>query len=109
MRADKQDSPSMHDFDNIRDDKTDNPLGLSWWTAVLYFELWNRAEFEANQVQSRRWVLSQDDLPAAGLPTWAPVPRAAARSSPWSAGTEVGGEPARRSPGTPPPAPGRCR
>jgi hypothetical protein len=37
------------DFDNTRDDKTDNPVGLSWWTDVLYFALWNRAEFAANQ------------------------------------------------------------
>jgi hypothetical protein len=37
------------DFDNTRDDKTDNPIGLSWWTDVLYFALWNRAEFAANQ------------------------------------------------------------
>jgi hypothetical protein len=36
-------------FDNTRDDKTDNPVGLSWWTDVLYFDLWNRAEFEANR------------------------------------------------------------
>lgn len=37
------------DFDNTRDDRTDNPMGLSWWTDVLYFALWNRAEFAANQ------------------------------------------------------------
>lgn len=37
------------DFDNVRDDKTDNPLGLSWWTDVLYFALWNKAEFAANR------------------------------------------------------------
>ena len=36
-------------FDNTRDDRTDNPIGLSWWTEVLYFALWNRAEFAANQ------------------------------------------------------------
>lgn len=37
------------DFDNTRDDRTDNPVGLSWWTDVLYFALWNRTEFTANQ------------------------------------------------------------
>jgi hypothetical protein len=37
------------DFDNTRDDKTDNPVGLSWWTDVLYFALWNREQFAANQ------------------------------------------------------------
>ena len=37
------------DFDNTRDGGTSSPLGLSCWTEVLYFELWNRAEFEANQ------------------------------------------------------------
>ena len=37
------------DFDNTRDGRTSHPLGVSWWTDVLYFELWNRAEFEANQ------------------------------------------------------------
>ena len=37
------------DFDNTRDDKTEYPLGLSWWTEVLYFELWNRAKFEADR------------------------------------------------------------
>jgi hypothetical protein len=36
------------DFDNVRDDRTDNPIGLSWWTDVLYFDLWNRAQFEAD-------------------------------------------------------------
>ncbi|TDV57763.1 hypothetical protein [Actinophytocola oryzae] len=36
------------DFDNVRGDRTTNPLGVSWWTDVLYFELWNKAEFEAN-------------------------------------------------------------
>jgi hypothetical protein len=35
------------DYDNIRDDKTEYPLGLEW-TDVLYFQLWNRAQFEAN-------------------------------------------------------------
>ncbi len=35
-------------FDNTRDRRTENPIGLSWWTDVLYFALWNRAEFEAN-------------------------------------------------------------
>lgn len=39
------------DFDNTRDDRTEYPLGLSWWTDVLYFALWNRAEFEAGQSQ----------------------------------------------------------
>lgn len=37
------------DFDNTRDGKTEYPLGVSWWTDVLYFSLWNRAEFEANK------------------------------------------------------------
>lgn len=37
------------DFDNVRDDRTENPLGLSWWTDVLYFALWSRSEFEASQ------------------------------------------------------------
>jgi len=52
--AEKSDEPFSglvltDDFDNTRDDKTDNPLGVSWWTDVLYFGLWNRAEFEANK------------------------------------------------------------
>jgi len=37
------------DFDNTRDGRTSNPLGVSWWTDVLYYGLWNRAEFAANQ------------------------------------------------------------
>ena len=37
------------DFDNTRDNRTENPIGLSWWTDVLYFALWNRAEYAANQ------------------------------------------------------------
>lgn len=37
------------DFDNTRDGRTEHPIGLSWWTDVLYFALWNRAEFAANQ------------------------------------------------------------
>lgn len=37
------------DFDNVRDDDTDCPLGLSWWSESLYFTLWNRAEFAANR------------------------------------------------------------
>lgn len=36
-------------FDNTRDGRTEYPLGVSWWTDVLYFALWNRAEFEANR------------------------------------------------------------
>jgi hypothetical protein len=36
-----------NEFDNVRDG-TENPLGLEW-SDVLYFSLWNRAEFEANQ------------------------------------------------------------
>lgn len=36
------------DFDNIRDDKTEYPLGLEWDDA-LYFELLNRADFEAER------------------------------------------------------------
>jgi hypothetical protein len=36
------------DFDNTRDGRTNHPLGVSWWTDVLYFDLWDRAEFEAN-------------------------------------------------------------
>lgn len=35
-------------FDDTRGGGTTEPLGLSWWTDVLYFALWNRAEFEAN-------------------------------------------------------------
>ena len=35
-------------FDDTRGGGTEHPLGLSWWTDVLYFDLWNRAEFEAN-------------------------------------------------------------
>jgi hypothetical protein len=34
-------------FDDTRGG-TEHPLGLSWWSDVLYFALWNRAEFEAN-------------------------------------------------------------
>jgi len=35
-------------FDNTRDDRTEYPLGLSGWTDVLYFSLWDKATFEAN-------------------------------------------------------------
>ncbi|MBS0262428.1 MAG: hypothetical protein JSS02_10800 [Planctomycetes bacterium] len=35
------------DFDNVRGGN-ENPLGLEW-SDVLYFELWNRAQFEANR------------------------------------------------------------
>ena len=35
-------------FDNTRDRRTEHPIGLSWWTDVLYFALWSEAEFEAN-------------------------------------------------------------
>ena len=34
------------DFDS--DGKTKYALGLNGWSDVLYFELWNKAEFEAN-------------------------------------------------------------
>ena len=37
-----------NDFDNVRDEKTEYPMGLEW-SEVLYFELWNRAQFEANR------------------------------------------------------------
>lgn len=36
------------DFDNVRNDKTEYPFGLDW-ADCLYYELWNRAEFEANR------------------------------------------------------------
>lgn len=35
------------DFDNCRNNKTKYPLGLVWYE-VLFFELWNREQFEAN-------------------------------------------------------------
>ncbi len=35
-------------FDSTRDGKTCYPLGLEW-SDVLYFELWNREQFEANR------------------------------------------------------------
>jgi hypothetical protein len=35
-------------FDSTRDGKTSYPLGLEW-SDVLYFELWNREQFEANR------------------------------------------------------------
>jgi hypothetical protein len=35
-------------FDNTRDDRTEYPLGLSYWTDVLYFSLWDKATFAAN-------------------------------------------------------------
>lgn len=36
------------DCDNTYEQKTEYPLGLEW-TDVLYFELWNKAQFEANR------------------------------------------------------------
>ncbi|TDP96658.1 hypothetical protein [Labedaea rhizosphaerae] len=36
-------------FDNTRDDRTEYPLGLSYWTDVLYFALWDKATFAANE------------------------------------------------------------
>ena len=39
--------------DNTREKKTNYPLGLSWWTDVLFFELWNRAQFEAHFKRKR--------------------------------------------------------
>jgi len=36
------------DFDDVRGNKTEYPLGLSNWSDVLYFQLWNRARFEAS-------------------------------------------------------------
>jgi hypothetical protein len=36
------------DFDSTRDKKTAYPLGLSEWSNSLYFQLFNRAELEAN-------------------------------------------------------------
>jgi hypothetical protein len=41
------------DFDNVRGEKTQYPLGLEW-NVVLYFELWNRAEFEAEHAEKPR-------------------------------------------------------
>ncbi|MEU5694341.1 hypothetical protein [Actinosynnema sp. NPDC020468] len=35
------------DFDNVRDRRTTHPIGLGSWSEVLYFSLWNKAEFEA--------------------------------------------------------------
>jgi hypothetical protein len=35
-------------YDNVHDNKTEYPIGLAW-SDVLYFELWNRARFEANR------------------------------------------------------------
>jgi hypothetical protein len=37
------------DFDNVRGKKTERPLGLSEWSDVLYYELWNRERFEAER------------------------------------------------------------
>jgi hypothetical protein len=37
------------DFDNTRDRRTAYPLGLSWWTEVLYFALSDRAGFAAGR------------------------------------------------------------
>lgn len=42
-----------NDFDNIQDEKTQYPLGLEW-SEVLYFELWNRAQFEAEHAKKPR-------------------------------------------------------
>jgi len=36
------------DFDKARADYTDYPLGL-FWMDILYFDLWNREQFEANR------------------------------------------------------------
>ncbi len=35
------------DFDNVRDDMTEYPLGMVGWYETLYFQLWNKAEFDA--------------------------------------------------------------
>ena len=35
-------------FDNTRDNRTQYPLGLSNWSDVLYFSLWDKATFAAN-------------------------------------------------------------
>jgi hypothetical protein len=35
------------DFDSTRAKKTEYPLGLSGWSDVLYYQLWNREKFEA--------------------------------------------------------------
>lgn len=37
------------DFDNVRGKKTERPLGLSYWSDVLYYQLWNRERFEAER------------------------------------------------------------
>lgn len=37
------------DFDNTRDRKTEYPLGLSFWSDVLYFQLSNRTQLEADR------------------------------------------------------------
>jgi hypothetical protein len=34
-------------FDSRGGGPAHHPLGLSWWTEVLYFDLWNKAEFDA--------------------------------------------------------------
>lgn len=39
-------------FDHTRDGHAKHPLGLSEWSEVLYFQLWNRAEFEANRAEA---------------------------------------------------------
>jgi hypothetical protein len=40
------------DFDNTRDRKTPYPIGLSGWTDVVYFQLWNREKFETERDRS---------------------------------------------------------
>lgn len=41
------------DFDNVRGKKTERPLGLGGWSDVLYYELRNRARFEAERAGLR--------------------------------------------------------
>jgi hypothetical protein len=36
-------------FDDVRSGRAKVPLGISWWSDVLYFSLWNRQQFEASR------------------------------------------------------------
>lgn len=44
---------TLDGFDDVRGKRTRCPLGVSYWSEVLYFGLWSRAKFEAAQAKKR--------------------------------------------------------
>jgi hypothetical protein len=92
-------------FDNVRDDESRYALGVSNWSPALYFELWNKAQYE--EAERNKAAAGDDDDEVESEPITEEKPAAPTKKPEKQPAAKKKPAPAKKKPAAKKPAPAK--